>query len=226
MRKIFIAVAVPLFFALTVQAQSELISDNLPLVHTQSLQTTPASIDPAQEQSGRVLPDAPIPVLPNIQDGPFPCPAGVGKPCALLGGRLYFRDPSHMTEHDLTWGKAMRNPMMVVGGLLNLASLIADAEGTQACLHAHTCTEGNPIWGAHPSRAKIYGFGIPLEFCLYSMAASMKKKGRGNTAFAILWSGTILHVYGAAAGFSAASKGSPAKQNSSMNQSFGMVIKF
>jgi hypothetical protein len=225
-RKIFIAVAATLLFAVAVQAQSELIPDNLPLIYSQSLQTIPLSVEPAQEQPGQVLPDAPIPVLPGIQDGPFPCPAGVGKPCALLGGRLYFRDPSHMTEHDLTWGKAMRNPMMVVGGLLNLASLIADAEGTQACLHAHTCTEGNPIWGAHPSRAKMYGFGIPLEFCLYSISASMKKRGRGNTAFVMLWSDTILHVYLAAHGFSIASKGSPAKPNSSIGQSFGLVIKF
>jgi hypothetical protein len=32
----------------------------------------------------------------------MPCPAGDGRPCALLGGRLYFRDRSHMTEHDKT----------------------------------------------------------------------------------------------------------------------------
>lgn len=120
----------------------------------------------------------------------------------------------------------MRNPMMVVGGLLNLGSLIADAEGTQACLHAHTCTEGNPLFGTNPSRAKAYGIGIPMEFAIYSMSALLKKRGDGNFAFGLLWGGTIVHVYEAAHGFAIASKGSPTKPNSSTSQSFGLVIKF
>jgi hypothetical protein len=226
MKKILIAVAATLFSSVMLQAQSELIPDNLPLSNIQSLQTIPVQA-PSPGQAGRELPDAPIPVLPNIQDGPFPCPAGIGKSCALLGGRLYFRDPYHMTEHNETWGQAMRNPLMVVGGLVNLAALIADAEATEACLHARTCTEGNPILGSHPSRAKAYGITLPMEFALYSMSAWMKKRGRGNVAFAILWSGTMLHVYEAAQGFALAHKGSPAKPtNSSTSQSFGIVIKF
>jgi hypothetical protein len=226
MKRILITLAVMLSFALVAQAQSELIPDNLPLTHIQSSQITSVPVEPTQQESVRQLPDSPIPVLPNIQDGPFPCPAGNGKPCALLGGRLYFRDPSHMTEHDLTWGKAMRNPMLVVGGLLNLASTIADIEGTQACLRVHTCTEGNPLFGRNPSRAKSYGIGMPLEFAIYSMSAWLKKNGDGNFAFGLLWGGTTLHVYEAAHGFAIANKGLSAKPNSSASQSFALVIKF
>jgi len=131
-----------------------------------------------------------------------------------------------MTEHDLTWGKAMRNPMMVVGELLNLASTIADIEGTQACLRVHICTEGNPLFGANPSRARAYGIGIPMGFAVYSMSAWLKKNGDGNFAFGLLWGGTMAHVYLAAHAFSIASKGSPAKPNSLTGQSFGLVIKF
>jgi len=131
-----------------------------------------------------------------------------------------------MTEHDATWGKAMRNPMMVVGGLLNLASTIADIEGTQACLHAHTCTEGNPLFGANPSRTRAYGIGIPLGFAIYSMSAWLKKNGEGNLAFGLLWGGTIIHTYEAAHGYTITGKGSPAKPNSPTGQSFGIIIKF
>jgi hypothetical protein len=87
---------------------------------------------------------------------------------ALWRGRRNFRDPLHLTEHDATWGKTLRNPMMVVGGPLNLASSIAEIAGTRACLHAHTSVEGNPRFSANPSRAKAYGIGIPMGFAIYA----------------------------------------------------------
>jgi hypothetical protein len=226
MKKILITLTMTLFSGVMTQAQSELMPNNLPLPPIQSPQLIPSRIEPAQLVSNRVLPDAPIPVLPNIQHGPLPCPAGIGKSCALLGGRLYFNDPSHMTEHDATLGKAMRNPMMVVGGVLNLASTIADIEGTQACLNAHTCREGNPLFGAYPSRARAYGLGIPMTFATYLMDAWLKKHGEGNLGFGLLWGGTLSHVYEAAHGFAVANKGSPVKTNSSTGQSLGIIIKF
>jgi len=226
MKKILVTIMGTFFAAGISHAQSAEIPDNLPLTRLQLPQLNPALIQPQQQGEGRVLPDAPIPVLPNIQDGPFPCPAGIGKPCALLGGRRYFRDPSHMTEHDATWGQAMRNPMMVIGGLLNLASTIADIEGTEACLRLQTCIEGNPLFGANPSRAKAYGIGIPMGFAIYSLSAWLKKNGDGNLAFGLLWGGTTWHTYHAAHGFALANKGSPAKSNSPAGQRFGIVIKF
>ena len=226
MKSILITLTITFFSAAMTQAQSESIPNDLPLTHIQPPHIIPVQVEPAQQESHRVLPDAPIPIIPNIQDGPLPCPAGIGKPCPLLGGRRYFRDPSHMTEHDATWGKAMRNPMMVAGGLLNLASTIADIEGTQACLHAHTCTEGNPLFGANPSRTRAYGIGIPLGFAIYSMSAWLKKNGEGNLAFGLLWGGTIIHTYEAAHGYTITGKGSPAKPNSPTGQSFGIIIKF
>ena len=41
----------------------------------------------------QLLPDNPVPVQPSRQDGPAPCPAGVGKSCALLGGGCIFLIP-------------------------------------------------------------------------------------------------------------------------------------
>ncbi len=226
MKRILTILTMAFFSTVMAQAQSELIPSNLPLPLIQSSQLIPLRVAPVEPEPTRVLPDAPIPVLPNIQDGPLPCPAGVGKSCALLGGRLYFSDPSHMTEHDATLGKAMRNPMMVVGGLVNLVSTIADIEGTQACLNAHTCTEGNPLFGRNPSRAKSYGLGMPMTFAIYMMSSWLKKHGDGNVAIGLLWGGTMGHVYEAAHGFAIASKGSPVNPNSSAGQRIGIVIKF
>jgi hypothetical protein len=226
MKRVLMTFTIALFFGVMTQAQSELIPSNLPLPLFQSPQPIPSRFEAVKPAPDRVLPDAPIPVLPNVQDGPLPCPAGIGKSCALLGGRLYFNDPSHMTEHDPTLGKAMRNPMMVVGGLFNLASTIADIEGTQACLNAHTCIEGNPMFGRYPSRAKSYGLGMPMTIANYMVCSWLKKHGDGNLAFGLLWGGTMGHVYEAAHGFAIATKGSPAKTKFSSSQGIGITIRF
>jgi len=225
MKRILMTLAMTFFSTSIMQAQSERIPADLPMTSVHPFQFISVQ-GQAPQESDTTLPDAPIPVLPGLQDGPLPCPAGIGKPCPLLGGRLYFRDPSHMTEHDATWGQAMRNPMMMVGGLANLASTIADIEGTEACLRSHTCTEGDPLFGSNPSRVKSYGIGIPITFVVYAMSAWLKKNGDGNIAFGILWGGTMLHTYEAAHGFAVAGKGATAKPSSPAVQRFGLVLRF
>lgn len=190
----------------------------------------------AQEQStnegtippidSRNLPDNPIPVQPSRQDGPAPCPAGTGKPCALLGGRLYFPDPWHMTEHDKTWWQAARNPGLLVGFALNLASTVADAEGTQACLHAHTCIEGNPLFGKRPTRLRAYGTAVPISLAIYSYDAWLKKTGNGNFVFGALWAWTMAHTYLAVKGFDAAHRQPSTPQDASRQQKLGIAIRF
>src|SRR5208282_3937659 len=111
MKKILMALAVACFTGSRAKAQSDLIP-NLPLTRVESLQMSLIQVAPAQQRPSRTFSNNPIPVLPSQQDGPAPCPAGDGKSCALLGGRVYFSDPIHMTEHDATLGKAVRNPAM------------------------------------------------------------------------------------------------------------------
>jgi hypothetical protein len=113
-----------------------------------------------------------------------------------------------MTEHDATWRKAATNPAMLIGFALNLAATVADAEGTQACLHAHTCREGDPLFGSHPGRARVYVTAIPLSVLGYAGFAAMKKRGQGNLAFGLLWGSTVAHIYFATEGFTAA-RGAP-----------------
>jgi hypothetical protein len=211
MKQILAALLLTCFSTLSAQAQSEV--RELPLPRIDPPQVSLSQVEP-QQPASRILPDNPIPVLPSLQDGSAPCPFGVGKSCALLGGRAYFSDPFHMTEHDATWAKAAKNPAMLVGYALNLAATVADIEGTQSCLRAHTCREANPLFGSNPSRARSYGIGIPLDLVAYAGFALVKKEGRGNLAFGLLWGSTVAHIYFASAAFSYAHVVAPPSTNS------------
>jgi hypothetical protein len=115
---------------------------------------------------------------------------------------------------------------MLIADALNLAAAVADIEGTQACLHAHTCTEANPLFGSNPSRARAYGTAIPIAFAAYAMAARMKKDGNGNLAFRILWAATAVHFYLAASGFAGANKGPSPNASAASRQKFAIEIRF
>jgi hypothetical protein len=225
MKGTLIALFVVLVSAQVDYAQSESKPKDPPIADTKTDVGSQQSSSTLQEIRQN-LPDNPIPILPSLQDGPFPCPYGDGRSCALLGGRLYFSDPGHMTEHEATWGKAIRNRFMIASFVLNVASTVADIEGTQACIHAGTCREGNPIFGSKPTRARAYGVAMPIAFGTYALAGWMKKHGDGNVAFGILWAGTMAHTYLAASGFGDANKGTTPSANSAQRLQLRMAIRF
>jgi hypothetical protein len=172
------------------QTAANLIS---PPIDTQSLDISQALVEPDPQTPGRDLPEAPIPILSSKQDGPMPCPAGNGKPCALLGGRLYFRDLSHMTEHDKTWVDAMKNPLMLGGLVVNFGTAVWDYRATRACIDSHRCKEANPLMGQSRAQELAVGFGLTATF--YFLAAKLKQSGNGNAAFALLSGNAFLHAY-------------------------------
>jgi hypothetical protein len=226
MKTALIAICVTLISALASYAQSEQKPKDPP---PSAAKTTGAGSEQSsspQQELLQALPDTPIPVLPSLQDGPFPCPSGNGRSCALLGGRVYFSDPIRMTQHDATWGKAMRNPGMLVADALNLASTIADIEGTQACMRAQACKETNPIFGSNPSRARAYGIAVPVALASYALLGRMKRDGQGNFAFALLWGATMAHTYFAAGGFAAANKGPSTNPNSAQHVQLQLALRF
>jgi len=202
MNRILMALILMCFSASVARAQSEL-TQNLPLARIESFQVMLTPTATPQPDPDPLLPDNPIPVLPSLQDGPAPCPGGNGESCALLGGRAYFSDPFHMTEHDASLKRAIRNPAMLVAFGLNLAATVADAEGTLACLKVHSCRETNPLLGPNPSRARVYGTIIPINLLCYTAFAALKKHGQGNLAFGLLWGLTVGHVYFASEAWSA-----------------------
>lgn len=114
-------------------------------------------------------------------------------PCALLGGRLYFRDRSHMTEHDKTWGDALKNPMILGAVTANLGAAVWDYRATRACINAHRCTEANPIMGQSAAQELAVCFGLTTTF--YFLAAKLKQHGNGNAAFGLLSGNALMHVY-------------------------------
>jgi hypothetical protein len=52
---------------------------------------------------------------------------------------------------------------------------IADAELSLYCISKGLCTEGNPLYGKHPSRARVYGTIIPLRLVLFGLTYHTKK---------------------------------------------------
>lgn len=174
-------------------AQVGVNSAHSQIFETQSSRIDSVLIEPDGQNPKRELPDAPIPILPNRQDGPMPCPAGIGRPCALLGGRLYFNDPSHMTEHDKSWVQAAKNPMILAGIGINLAGDIWDYKATRGCISRHVCREANPLMGQ--SRAQQVSVSAALNVTLYFLAVQLKQRGEGNYAFAVLVGGALMHVY-------------------------------
>ena len=131
-----------------------------------------------------------------------------------------------MTQHDKTFWEAATNKGMLVGYGFNLAATVADIEGTQACLHANTCREADPVFGSKPSRARAYATAIPWNLGNYAADAMLKKWGKGNLAFGILWAQTMAHVYFAADGFATANKQTSSTQGSMTRQQFAVSLRF
>ena len=158
-------------------------------IETQSSEIGMTLIEPDHPQSSRSrdLPDAPIPVLPSRSDAPMPCPTGDGKPCALLGGRLYFRDLSHMTQHDKTWFGAMKNPMMLGGIAVNLGTNVWLYREVRACVDRHACRS--------LSNTKQLTMTVGLSSLVYFFAGKEKQEGDGNTAFALLAVSSAVHTF-------------------------------
>ena len=155
--------------------------------------TVPSS-NPSQESAPAVqlkhrLPDAPQPQADDAQPS---CPAGNGKPCALLGGRLYFVDALALSRHNKSWFDAARSPAMLLSlGLLTTAT-IADIQTTHECIRTGACREGNPLLGQ--SRGQAYAVSMSLNALAFWAAAEQKRHGHGVAPFFILWSGSVLHA--------------------------------
>jgi hypothetical protein len=171
---------VAFFFATAASAQ-----DPIPVVPP----TSPSQDDPSTIELKHRLPDAPKPQSGDAQPA---CPAGNGKPCALLGGRLYFADALGLSRHNKSWFEAARSPGMLLSlGLLTTAT-IADIQTTHDCIRADACREGNPLLGQ--SRGQAYAVSMSLNAFAFWAAAEQKRHGHGVAPFFILWSGSVLHA--------------------------------
>jgi hypothetical protein len=149
-----------------------------------------------------VRPDHPTPQIEPIHtDEDSACPSGVGKPCAFLGGRLYYPDLWKMTQHDRTWLDAMRHPPIVAASVLLVASTVFDIEGTDHCLAWHACRESNPINPKTPDRPRQYATTMAGNALGIYFLGRAKQHGKGNFAFYMLYAISAAHSYFGATGF-------------------------
>jgi len=122
------------------------------------------------------------------------CPGGAGNPCALLGGRRYYPDSWHITEHQKTWGDALKTPGMLFSTGVLFGATVVDIEGTQHCINAGACREQNPLMG-QKSKAQKYAVAMPLNGVLTWFAVREKQHGRGVFPFFMMWTVSTMHLY-------------------------------
>ena len=200
MIRVFLGLGTLFLWITSAQAQTGTTATQQPIVEFLTPQLPTALVAPGDLASYRVLPDAPKPpaLVKPVKPGilPTPCPFGVGKPCALLGGRLYFSDPSHMTEHDRTWSQAMSHPLMRFSVAVGIGAFVWDYKTTRYCIDHHLGREGNPIEGQ--TRAQELAVGLGITAFSFWAAGKLKEKGEGNKAFAEEWLISSLHFLAAA----------------------------
>ena len=110
----------------------------------------------------------------------------------MLGGRLYISDALGLSRHSASWSDAARSPGMLFSAALLTASTVADIETTQACIHSHTCREGDPLLGQ--SRTQAYTVAMSANLFAFWAATEQKRHGHGAMPFFILWCATAGHV--------------------------------
>jgi hypothetical protein len=160
---------------------------------TQQSSASPSSIVP--EDTAIILkhrPNTPDTPQPKSDDERRTCPAGNGKPCAVLGGRVYYSDALGLSQHNKSWSSAATSASMLLAMGLLTAATVADIETTQSCIHAGTCKEGNPLMGQ--SRAQAYSVSMSVNAIAFWAAAEQKRHGHGAVPFFILWGATAMHA--------------------------------
>lgn len=134
------------FFALTIafaaraQSPNQTASSVPPQAVTTQPVNPPTNTDNSAQQSAISItlkrrPDTPDTPQPKSDDDQrAACPAGNGKPCAILGGRAYYSDALGLSLHNKSWSAAATSPSMLLAIGLLTAATIADIETTQSCI--------------------------------------------------------------------------------------------
>jgi hypothetical protein len=161
-----------------------------PVVEQQS-SAIPSVLTESLDASDAVLPDSPRPVVSSQE--PVPCPAGVGRPCALLGGMRFY--PVDLTQHEKSWWDGMSKPSMIFAACFLIGGTLLDVITTQKYANQNGLRESNLLFGQHPSPARIWGTAMPLlGFQLY-LQGKMKKDGHGVAALVMSTGSGLLHAY-------------------------------
>jgi hypothetical protein len=158
-------------------------------------------VDNTQISSSDALPDEPRAKTDAGEEENLICPGGAGKPCALLGGRAYYPNMWRMTQHNHTWGEAMRTPAIIAVSALLIGTTVFDIEGTDHCLALHSCREQNPIEPNKVDRPWQYATGMSVNAVGIASIGYLKRRGKGNLGFALAYVASVFHLYYGASAF-------------------------
>ena len=189
--------ALTIVFAAHAQSPSDTASSTPPQSANAQQPNPPSNPDHSAQQPGTPItlkhrPNTPDAPQPKSDDARAACPAGNGKPCALLGGRVYYSDALGLSQHNKSWSAAATSTSMLLAMGLLTAATIADIETTQSCIHSGGCKEGNPFMGQ--SRAQAYSVSMSVNAIAFWAAAEQKRHGHGAVPFFILWTATAMHA--------------------------------
>jgi len=170
----------PAFAQVPTRPAIEQESSAIPSVLTESLDASEAT-----------LPDSPRPAISSQE--PVPCPAGVGRPCALLGGMRFY--PVELTQHEKSWWDSMKKPSMIFASCFLIGGTMLDVIITEKYANQKGLRESNPLFGPHPGPARIWGTAMPLLVFQLYLQGKMKKDGHGVAALAFSTASGLLHSY-------------------------------
>lgn len=74
--------------------------------------------------------------------------------------------------------KAIKSPSYILLLTAATAATIADCESTRAALNDPNNRESNPLFGTHPSRARMYGISVPILAVNAWAGATLKQRGK------------------------------------------------
>jgi hypothetical protein len=82
----------------------------------------------------------------------------------------------------------------IIGAIFQIGATVADVESTQYGL-SHGAREGNPLFGERPSRAKQYGFALPISGAVTLWSYHLKKHAPHSRSWLIPQiAGGAVHV--------------------------------
>lgn len=81
---------------------------------------------------------------------------------------------------------------------MSAALTAGDLAQTAQCLLAKICVEHNPLFGANPGMARLFGTSVPMLAAQIGVSYYMKKSGRTWKAVPVV--GSISHAAGIASG--------------------------
>jgi hypothetical protein len=122
--------------------------------------------------TSRDLPEAPS----AVQDGP-----ASGDAIPDVSG-IRVASPGLELERDTNRSGRTLDRQFLLLHTLSAVALVADLESTVRSLQGQTkAAELNPLFGAHPTRARLYGVAVPLNALSFYLSYRYKKRepGRG-----------------------------------------------